>query len=67
MVKNNVTDKETRDKVREAVLKVKQESLPKVNRVEVIDNTGRAYTNYECKFVETQLQDNERTLKVFIS
>ena len=41
--------------------------LPKCTRVEVIDNSGRAYTNYDCKSVETQMQDEERTLKVFIS
>ena len=41
--------------------------LPKCTRVEVIDNSGRAYTNYDCESVETQMQDGERTLKVFIS
>ena len=41
--------------------------LPKCTRVEVIDKSGRAYTNYDCKSVETQMQDDERTLKVFIS
>ena len=41
--------------------------LPKCNRVEVIDKSGRAYTNYYCKSAETQMQDGERTLKVFIS
>lgn len=38
--------------------------LPKCNRVEVIDKSGRAYTNYDCKSVETQMQDKERTLKI---
>lgn len=41
--------------------------LPKCTRVEVIDKSGRAYTNYDCKIVETQMQDEERTLKVLIS
>ncbi len=40
--------------------------LPKCNRVEVIDNTGRAYTNYNCKSVEKQMQDDDKTLKIFI-
>ena len=38
----------------------------KVTRVEVIDSDGRAYTNYDCKEVEIQLQDGERTLKIFL-
>ena len=38
----------------------------KVTRVEVIDSVGRAYTNYDCKEVEIQLQDGERTLKIFL-
>lgn len=41
--------------------------LSECTRVEVIDNTGRAYTNYACKVVETQMQDDNRTLKVFIN
>lgn len=43
------------------------DKLSKCTRVEVIDKNGRSYTNYDCKTVETQLQDDERTLKVFIS
>lgn len=39
----------------------------KVTRVEVIDDTGRAYVNRnQDNAVEVQLQDNGRTLKVFI-
>ena len=39
----------------------------KVTRVEVIDGKGRAYTKWEDTLqVEAQLQDNERTLKIFI-
>ena len=38
-----------------------------VTRVEVIDDTGRAYVNRNPdNAVEVQLQDNGRTLKVFI-
>ncbi len=40
---------------------------PLVDRVEVIDNRGRAYTNYWVKDVSTSLQDNGRTLKIFVS
>ena len=40
--------------------------LQKVTRVEVIDSNGRIYTNYNCKDVEIQLQDDNRTLKIFL-
>lgn len=39
-----------------------------VNRVEVIDEAGRSYVNWNKKnCVEVQLQDESRTMKVFIS
>ena len=39
----------------------------KVTRIEVIDDTGRAYVNRnQDNAVEVQLQDKGRTLKVFI-
>jgi len=38
-----------------------------VTRVEVIDKTGRAYTNLKVNLVQLQMQDNNRTLKIFIS
>lgn len=37
-----------------------------VTRVEVIDQSGRAYTNYGCSHVEVQFQDNNRTIKIFL-
>lgn len=42
--------------------------LPKVNRVEVIDPTGRAYCwwDKDCS-VELQVQDDGKTLKVFVT
>ena len=46
---------------------LKLENL-KVNRFEVIDKIGRAYVNY-CDRplnIETSLQDDERTLKIFL-
>jgi hypothetical protein len=48
----------------------KQQSFADVNRVEVIQHSppynGRAYTNYNAKDVELQLQDNNKTLKIFL-
>jgi hypothetical protein len=44
----------------------------KITRVEVIDHSdtkypvGRVYVKMHCKNVETQLQDDGRTLKIFI-
>lgn len=42
----------------------------KVTRVEVIQHSepynGRAYTNYNSKEVEIQLQDDGKTLKIFL-
>jgi hypothetical protein len=40
--------------------------LPEVNRVEVIDSQGRSYVKYGTHDVSYSLQDNGRTLKVFI-
>lgn len=37
-----------------------------VNRVEVIDNKGRSYVKYNVKDVVYQLQDDDRTLKLFV-
>lgn len=42
-------------------------ALVKVSRVEVIDNTGRVYTNHGVKAIELSLQDGARTLKVFVN
>lgn len=40
---------------------------PQVDRVEVIDDRGRAYTNYSARDVVTSLQDGGKTLKVFLN
>jgi len=40
--------------------------LPKVTRVEVIDGTGRAYMAHHLEEVSMALQDEGRTLKVFV-
>ena len=41
--------------------------LPEVNRVEVIDSQGRSYVKHGAHDVSYSLQDNGRTLKVFLS
>jgi hypothetical protein len=41
-------------------------TLEKVNRVEVIDESGRAYTCYNAENVVMQLQDDGKTLKLFV-
>jgi len=43
------------------------ELLKTVTRVEVIDEHGRSYVHYNAGTVEYSLQDNARTLKIFIS
>ncbi len=43
-----------------------QEEVKKVTRFEVIDETGRAYSRRNVS-VELSLQDDKRTLKVFIT
>lgn len=41
-------------------------SYPTVTRVEVIDSNGRVYTTWNATDVVTFLQDEGRTLKVFL-
>ena len=41
-------------------------NYPKVTRVEVIDNTGRAYMEYNAADVQVSFQDDGKTLKVFL-
>lgn len=45
------------------------ESLSDITRVEVIDGTGRAFVRYleEDEQIEYSVQDNGRTMKVFIN
>jgi hypothetical protein len=43
-------------------------STDKVTRVEIIDENGRSYTNFDPNNkVELSFQDDGKTLKVFIS
>jgi hypothetical protein len=39
----------------------------KVTRVEIIDDEGRQYVNTNTSNVKLSLQDEERTLKIFIN
>jgi hypothetical protein len=43
-------------------------AINNINRLEVIDQTGRAYVHYldEKESVQYSLQDGNRTLKIFI-
>lgn len=40
--------------------------MPKINRVEVIDREGRAYVNMDARHVAVAIQDEGKTLKVFL-
>jgi hypothetical protein len=39
--------------------------VDRVSRIEVIDETGRAYSRWNCD-IEPSLQDDGRTLKLFV-
>jgi hypothetical protein len=46
----------------------KEPFFSKVTRVEVIDEKGRSYVNWDKdNLVRIDLQDDQRTLKIFIS
>lgn len=40
--------------------------FPKITRVEVIGETGRMYVNWGCKGIKLSIQDDGRTMKIFI-
>ena len=42
------------------------EGLERVTRVEVIDGHGRSYVHYNAALVEYSIQDDGKTLKIFI-
>lgn len=46
-----------------------QELLKPISRIEIIDSTGRTYVQWlkEDTVIIPQLQDNERTLKLFVT
>lgn len=37
-----------------------------ITRVEIIDDSGRVYANRKCKNVQLHIQDNVRTMKIFL-
>lgn len=41
-------------------------AYPDVSRVEVINSQGRAFTSTNCDSVEIVLQDDGKTLKIFL-
>jgi hypothetical protein len=41
-------------------------NYPEVTRVEVITNDGREFVRYDCSNVQMSLQDDGRSLKVFL-
>jgi len=41
-------------------------NLGNVNRIEVIDNNGRSYVKYDIESIVMQLQDDGKTLKLFV-
>ena len=45
---------------------IEEKALESVTRVEVIDDNGRAYTVHNIESVVLSLQDDQRTLKIFI-
>ena len=43
------------------------ESFPHVTRVEVIGKNGPEFVQYDCSNVQVSIQDQGRTLKIFLS
>ena len=43
------------------------EAFPHVTRVEVIGKNGREFVQWDCSNVKISIQDDKRTLKVFLS
>lgn len=41
-------------------------NYPEVTRVEVITNNGREFVRHDCANVQVSLQDDGRTIKVFL-
>jgi hypothetical protein len=61
------------DRARDALAQPEPETggsltyYPKVTRVEVITSKGREFVRHECAHVQFSLQDDGRTIKVFLS
>lgn len=45
---------------------ISKDNYNEVTRVEVIDKFGRSYSNYNVENIEFSLQDDGKTLKVFL-
>lgn len=62
---------EAKSLIMELISEAVNKAYEKVNRFEVVDDTGRAYVKgliYGSPVkVEAQLQDNDKTLKVFVT
>jgi hypothetical protein len=43
------------------------EAFPHVTRVEVIGKNGREFVQWDCANVKISMQDDNRTMKVFLS
>lgn len=43
------------------------DNFEKVTRVEIIDAQGRSYVKYGVTAVDISLQDDDRTLKIFLT
>ena len=61
----NGSNEELADKLTKELVD-KLEDTTQCTRLEVIDEHGRAYVNRDCKSIEAQVQDEGRTLKIFI-
>lgn len=53
-------------KIKELEEEVKKYHCDKVTRLEVIDNSGRSYSNRNVTGINFHLQDDDRTLKLFV-
>ena len=45
---------------------INQNETDQVTRLEVIDNDGRSYVKYNIEKIQFSLQDDDRTLKLFV-
>ena len=51
-------------------LNIVESTLETITRLEIInhqDGTGREYVKYNCEKIELSIQDEGRTLKIFLS
>lgn len=47
--------------------KIGKIKIEKITRVEVIDSKGRSYSTRNCKLNDVQLQDDGKTIKLFLT